>query len=96
MRYSRLRWRGRRGALDVIPVALTATGCLVGLRLLSGTYTLFQHAFLGTYLLVPGSQVQSTYWSSVRFAFHETVLVAAGVGVLACLAVVEVGRARAH
>ena len=79
-----------------MPVGLTAAGVLIGCRLLSGTYTVFQHAYLGSYLVVPGAEVRNVYWSSVRFAFHETVLVAAGVGVLASLAVVEVGRARAR
>lgn len=81
---------------DVIPIGLTAAGVVIGFRLLSGTYALFQHAFLGTYLFVPGTEVRNAYWSSVRFAFQETVLVAAGVGVLASLAVVEVARTRAR
>jgi len=65
----------------------------VGWRLLAGTYALFQHAYLGSYWMVPGTQIHSAYWGSVRFAFGQTVLVAVGVGVLASLAVVEVGRA---
>ncbi len=94
MRYSRVRWRGRRGALDVVPLGITAAGVVIGCRLLAGTYLLFQHAYLGTYLLIPGPQVSSAYWASVRFAFQETVLVAAGVGVLASVAVAEAGRFR--
>lgn len=83
----------RRAGDDWIPIGLSAAGILVGWRLLAGTYTLFQHAYAGSYWVVAGAQAGSVYWASVRFAFEETVLVAAGVGVLASLAVVEVGRA---
>lgn len=95
MRYAWMRRRGLRHGHSggLLPVGLAAAGALVGWRLLAGTYTLFQHAFLGTYWAVPGAQVASTYWASVRFAFEETVLVAAGVGILASLTVVEVSRA---
>lgn len=84
-------WRHSRG--QWVPVGLSAAGVLIGWRLLAGTYVLFQHAYLGTYWAVPGPQVTSAYWGSVRFAFGETVLVATGVGVLASLTVVEIGRA---
>ena len=83
----------RHSGAEWVPVALSAAGVVVGWRLLAGSYTLFQHAYLGTYWMVPGTQVNSAYWGSVRFAFGQTVLVAVGVGVLASLAVVEVGRA---
>lgn len=90
--YARSRYlRGRNGRLA--PAALAAGGVLVGWRLLSGTYTLFQHAYLGSYWAVPGYNVSSAYWGSVRFAFDQTVLVAVGVGVMASVAAVEVARA---
>lgn len=94
-----IRARGRRLAIwrraggEWVPIGLSAVGVVVGWRLLAGTYTLFQHAYVGSYWMVSGSQVNSAYWGSVRFAFGQTVLVAVGVGVLASLAVVEVGRA---
>ena len=76
-----------------MPALVAAGGVVVGWRLLSGTYTLFQHAYLGSYWAVPGAQVTSAYWNSVRFAFEQTVLVAIGVGVVGSLAVVEVAKA---
>jgi hypothetical protein len=87
----RLDRLGRRRR-SVLPAALAATGVAVGWRLLAGTYELFQHAYVGTYWAVPGRQTAEVYWASMRFAFQETVLVAAGVGVLGLLAIVEVGR----
>jgi hypothetical protein len=88
-----VRRRGRRGPAALLPAGLAAAGVVVGWRLLAGTYHLFQNAYLGTFLFVPGAQVKAAYWASVRFAFEQTVLVAAGVGVLASLAILEVGRA---
>jgi len=89
--------RMRRGWLPrqrrMLPVVLAVGGGLVGLRLLAGTYILFQHAYLGSYWAISGAQVGATYWASVRFAFEETALVGAGLGVLASLTVLEVGRA---
>lgn len=84
-------WRRRRG--EWVPVALSVAGGFIGWRLLAGTYVLFQHAYLGTYWAVPGPQVTSAYWHSVRFAFGETVLVAGGIGILASIGVVEACRA---
>ncbi len=84
-------WRWSRG--EWVPAGISGAGVLIGWRLLSGTFTMFQHAYLGSYWAVPGSQVPSAYWQSVRFAFGETVLVAMGVGALTCLTVFEVGRA---
>lgn len=94
----RRRWRARLGLMrgrngHVVPVLLAGGGIIIGWRLLSGTYTLFQHAYLGSYWAVAGVQVSSAYWGSVRFAFEQTVLVAAGVGILGSLAAVELAKA---
>lgn len=83
----------RRTPQGWVSVGLGAGGVLVGWRLLAGTFTLFEHAYLSSYWAVPGSQVSASYWKAVRFAFGETVLVALGVGVLASLTVIELDRA---
>jgi hypothetical protein len=83
--------RGRNG--NLVPALLAGGGIIVGGRLLTGTYTLFQHAYLGSYWAVAGVQVTSAYWGSVRFAFEQTVLVAVGVGVVGSLAAVELAKA---
>ncbi len=88
------RLRGPRG--NLVPAGLAVAGIVVGWRLLSGTYVLFQHAYLGSYWAVPGAAVTSAYWNSVRFAFGQTVLVAVGVGVLGSLAIVELARLAAR
>jgi hypothetical protein len=93
----RLRGRGRalRGGIrrEWLPLGLAGGGLIVGGRLLSGTFTLFQHAYVGTYWALPGAQVSAAYWASVRFAFEETVLVACGTGILVAVTVAEVYRA---
>lgn len=88
----RPRWVRARTRDRWVPIVLAGTGIVIGGRLLSGTYTLFQHAYLGSYWAVPGGQVASVYWGSVRFAFQTTVLVAVGMGALGALVWVEVGR----
>ena len=90
----RPRWVRARHRDRWILVILAGTGIVIGWRLLSGTYTLFQHAYLGSYWAVSGGRVASVYWGSVRFAFQTTVLVAAGMGVLGALVWVEAGRGR--
>ncbi len=91
-----VRWRPRWTRACTrdrwVVVVLSGGGIVIGVQLLSGTYTLFQHAYLGSYWAVPGGQVASVYWASVRFAFQTTVLVAAGMGVLGSLVWVEACR----
>lgn len=81
----------RSGGL--LPPLLAAAAVLVAVRLLAAVFTVFQHAYLNSYWLVPGSQVTTAYWAAVRFAFHVTVLVSVAIGLLVALIVVEIARA---
>jgi hypothetical protein len=75
-----------------LPLVLAVLVIWIAWRLLAGMWTVFQHAFLYSYYFVPGRQVASAYWGSVRFAFGATILVtalAAAVGALVLLQVVR-------
>lgn len=93
-----LGWRGwrRRGGgrsrLAVVVLAVLAIWLCA--RLLGAVWTVFQHAYVGSYWFVPGAQVNQVYWSSVRFAFTATVGVTLLGAACAGLLVLELARSR--
>ena len=86
------RWGRSRGA-SVLPALLAAAAVFVGCRILIALFVLFQHAYLNTYWFVPGWQIGASYWRAIRFAFHATVLVSVGIGLVAAIGVFELVRA---
>ncbi len=66
MGYSFWYWYRRHRGL--LPPLLVGGGVLVALYFLGSLFSLFQHAFLGSYLWVPGGQIAGDYWGSVKFA----------------------------
>lgn len=64
-------WRRNRGLL---PFLLASGGLLAALYFISSLFSLFQHAFLGSYLWIPGGQVAGDYWNSVKFALEGVFL----------------------
>lgn len=84
---------GRRRGRGPLPIVIGVAVVLVGCRLLALVFTIFQHAYLNSYWFVPGARIAGAYWDAVRFAFHATVLVSVGVGLMAAFVLVELVRA---
>jgi apolipoprotein N-acyltransferase len=74
-------------------IGVTLALMLLAWRLLHLIFVVFQHAFLSSYVFLPGAQVSSTYWASIRFAFQATAVVAAAAGLLTVLLVLELQHA---
>jgi ABC-type Fe3+ transport system permease subunit len=96
-----MRWRTRgwsrgsgRRQQGLLVVGLAVLAIWFCSRLLNAVWTIFQHAYVNSYWLVPGSQVNQVYWSSVRFAFTATVSVALVGAALLALVALELGRLR--
>ena len=92
------RWRyaGRRGGGNGGPpvgtLLLAAAIVLLGVLLLRGIFVIFQHAYLNSYLYVPGTRVTSAYWGAIAFALRSTVLLVALIAAVATLAAIVLGR----
>ena len=86
------RW-GRSRRAGVLPALLAAAAVFVGCRILIALFVLFQHAYLNTYWFVPGWRISASYWQAIRFAFHATVMVSIGIGLVFAIGVLELVRA---
>ena len=93
-RYVRGWGGGRRGDVPVGALVLAGVVVLLGILLLHGIWVIFQHAYLNSYLYVPGARVTSAYWAAIWFAVRSTVLLVALVAAVVTLVAVALGRAR--
>jgi hypothetical protein len=88
----RLRGGSTRG-LGPATLALAAGVVLIGIALLRAIWVVFQHAYLNSYLWVPGTRVTSAYWGAIGFALRSTVMVVALIaGVVALIATLAAHR----
>ncbi len=93
----RFRYGGRWGGGRHSPPAamiLAAAVVLLGLLLLRGIWVIFQHAYLNSYLYVPGTRVTSAYWGAIAFALRSTVLLVALVAAVVALVAVVMRHKR--
>jgi hypothetical protein len=86
--------RGGQAAAPPLTLALAAGAILAGLALLRAIWVIFQHAYLNSYLWVPGTRVTNAYWGAVGFALRATVLVVALVAAVVVLVALTVARRR--
>ncbi|HVB09242.1 MAG TPA: hypothetical protein VNM16_02615 [Bacillota bacterium] len=88
-------WDARRG-LPPVTLALAAAIALLGFILLRSLWVVFQHAYLNSYLYVPGTHITSAYWGAIGFALRATVLVVALVAAVLALVAALFARGRRH
>ncbi len=79
-------WYWYRRHRDLLPFLLAGGGGLAALYFLGSLFSLFQHAFLGSYLYVPGVQVANDYWGSIKFALAGVLFTVLFIAILAWFA----------